>query len=85
VVLKTTLITIPLATVIWLLDRAWINSDPTGADGAFDCWPNCSFAQEVALVGFWLPPLYIVVLLLGLAVRAAITLIPAQRRRADGH
>ena len=84
-VLKTTLITVALATVIWLLDWAWINSDPTGAGGAFDCWPDCSFAQEVAQIGFLSPHLYVVTLVIGLAVRAAITFVPRQRGQAGGH
>jgi hypothetical protein len=85
-VLKTALITIPLSAVIWVLDWAWINTgDPTGAGGAFDCWPSCSFEQDIARVGFMFPPLYVLALLVALAVRALIILAPGQRRRAGGH
>jgi hypothetical protein len=84
-VLKTTFVTIPLAAVIWLLDLAWIESDPTGAGGAFDCWPGCTFGQEIARIGFVVPPLYAAALLVAVALHAAIGLVVRQRHRPPGH
>ena len=75
-----TRIAVGVAGLVWLLDVAWMQLDSTGAGGAFDCWPSCSFTQRLAGWGFSLPPLAIAALLVGSALRAVLVAAGTRRR-----
>jgi NADH:ubiquinone oxidoreductase subunit 6 (subunit J) len=63
----------------WLIVLTLINTDETGAGGAFDCWPYCSLYQDVIAVAFFGLPIQLVVLIIAVGLMGAIYL--ARRSR----
>jgi hypothetical protein len=55
--LGAALVTIVLAAAaLWVVALVAVTTDYHDADGATDCWPNCTLLQDsVAVAFFWIP------------------------------
>ena len=56
----------------WLIVWTLIDTDDTGAGGAFDCWPGCSLYQEVIAGAFVGLPIMLLVLIVALGAITAL-------------
>jgi len=58
--------------MLWVVALVAISTDYHDADGATDCWPNCTLLQEsVAVALFWIPAAIAALLIVGGLLSAA--------------
>lgn len=81
--LRTALVAIALAAgTLWIGAFVAIRTDYHDADGAIDCWPNCTPLQEsVSVALFWVPAVIAALVIVG-GLLSAVGRIREHRERS---